>query len=465
MNAGTLVPRQNLEFSRTRIVKSRISRELSLTILIGLCHLPLGVLLYNAGPLALLHPIAIFSLGVVWAFQKRTPLDRVALAVSYLIGAEVLWRMAKTPVPWEFGKYGSAVILSIALIRRRPFKIPNLPVIYFLVLLPACIFTFAELNLGNAREQVSSNLSGPLLLAFSCWFFANLELPPLHLRRLLFAILIPLLSVACTTLFYTVTADDIQFTTESNFATSGGFGPNQVSSMLGLGLFVAICSLVSFKLDTRFKILLGASAVFFAAQSALTFSRGGIYNSVGASLALIFFHFRKFADGAKRITPVLILIAVSYWFVFPVLDNFTDGKLKERFEDTGTSHRTEIARSDLEIFLEFPIWGTGVGLSDDYRRRLYGYGASNHTEFSRLISEHGFFGLAALVSLVGMALVNFRRQRSILGRALVAGVSVWCVLFMINAGMRLAAPSYLWGMAFVTIRGRRRRRRPILSAT
>lgn len=451
MISKSLVYAQQRGLDRVRSLQSRMSREFKLTLLISLAHLPLGVLLYNAGPFAVLHPIAVFSTGMVWAFRRRFKLERVALAVGYLIGTEVLWRMAKVPVPWEFGKYGSAAIIFIALMNRRPFKIPQLPLIYIVALIPACIFPIIELNLSNARDIISFTLSGPLLLAMSCWFFANIKTTPLRLRQMMFAILIPLLSVACTTLFYTVTAEDIHFNTESNFATSGGFGPNQVSVMLGLGVFVATCCLVSFKLDAKFKILLGLSAVFFAAQSVLTFSRGGIYTAIGASLALVFFQFRNVAKGVKRLVPILLLAAVFFWFVFPALDNFTGGKLQERFDDTGTSNRAEIAQLDFEIFFEYPVLGAGVGLADEYRRRLYGYGAGSHTEFSRLISEHGTFGVAALFSLIAMAVINFKRQKSTFGRALVAGVSVWCVLFMINAGMRLAAPSYLWGLTFITI--------------
>ncbi len=451
LSAKSLIYAQPRGIDRLRGLQSRASREFKFTLLISLAHLPLGVVLYNAGLLALLHPIAVFSLGIAWALQKRTKLDRIALAVAYLIGAEVLWRMAKIPVPWEFGKYGSAAIIFIALMNRRPFKVPSSSLIYFLVLIPACIVPFVDLDVSNARAQISSNLSGPLLLAMSCWFFANIKITPLRLRRLMFAILIPLLSVASATLFYTVTAEDIQFTSESNFATSGGFGPNQVSAMLGLGVFVAVCCLVNFKVDTKFKIFLGVTAVFFAAQSALTFSRSGIYSAIGASLAVVFFQFRHVGEGLKRLMPILALAAVFFWFVFPALDDFTGGKLQERFEDTGTSNRVEIAQSDFEIFFENPILGTGVGLADEYRRRLYGYGAGTHTEFSRLISEHGIFGIAALISLSVMAIGNFKRQQSTFGRALVVGLSVWCVLFMINAGMRLAAPSYLWGLTFVTI--------------
>lgn len=451
MNSKRLAYAQPLGIDRLRGLQKRMTREFKFTFLISLAHLPLGVLLYNTGPFALLHPIAVFSLGIVWAFQKRVKLDRVGLAVAYLVGSEVLWRMAKIPVPWEFGKYGSAAIIFIALVRRRPYKVPKWALVYFVVLIPACLSPFIEYDISFARAQISSNLSGPLLLAVSCWFFANVRMTPLQLRRLMFAILIPLLSVACTTFFYTATAEDIVFDTESNFVTSGGFGPNQVSAMLGLGVFVAASCLVIFKTDLKFKVFLGVAAVFFAAQSVLTFSRGGIYNAVGAFLALVFFQFQNLSEAVKRLIPILALVAVFIWFIFPALDNFTGGKLQERFEDTDTTNRTEIAESDFALFSEYPLFGVGVGSASEYRRQLLGTGAGSHTEFSRLISEHGIFGIAALISIFVMAISNLRKQESPFGRALVAGVSVWCVLFMFNAGMRLAAPSFLWGLTFITI--------------
>jgi hypothetical protein len=441
---------------RVRAIRSGKARELKITLLIALAHLPLGVVLYNIGSFALLHPIAAFSVGVVWASKKQYGLDRVALAVGYLVGAEVLWRMASVPVYWEFGKYGSAAIMLIALVSRRRFAIPQLTLVYFIALLPACLLPFIELSISEARDGVSFNFSGPLALAVSCWFFANVRTTPLRLRRLMLAILIPLLSIACATLFFTVTAREISFNTESNFVTSGGFGPNQVSAMLGLGAFIATCCVVNFKIDTKLKLLLGLAAVFFAAQSVLTFSRSGIYNAIGASLVVMLLQFRNLAEGMKRLMPFLALAGIFLWLVFPALDNFTGGKLLERFEDTGTTHRVEIVQSDFEVFSEFPIWGAGVGLGNDYREKLSGYGAGSHTEFSRLISEHGIFGVIALVSLFAMAVINYKRQPSIFGRALVAGASVWCALFMINAGMRLAAPSVLWGLTFVTVISSRR---------
>src|SRR5690606_10905987 len=152
----------------------------------------------------------------------------------------------------------------------------------FLALLPACLVTVAELGPQGAFGTLSANMSGPLCLAVSCWYFSSLRLGGADLRNVFFAAITPLISVAAVTLFYTVTAENIQFNTESNFATAGGFGPNQVSTMLGLGLFLAASALILYPIPRTLKLVLAGLALFFTAQSVMTFSRSGVYNAVGA---------------------------------------------------------------------------------------------------------------------------------------------------------------------------------------
>jgi len=438
-------------FGRFQDVRVHASREFKLVLLLTLVHIPLGLLLYNAGSLAILHPAAAFFVGLKWAFKKQVALGQVALAAGYIVGSEVLWRMAQIPVFWEFGKYGSIAVMTVALVRRSGFQIPKLPLIYFIALIPGCILTFIEFDLGGARSILSSNLSGPLLLVVSCLFFSNTKLSLPMLSRLCFAVLIPLISVACVTLFYTVTIEDISFTGESNLSTSGGFGPNQVSSMLGLGAYISLICLVLFKNTTKIKVYFALAALLCTTQSVMTFSRGGMYNAAGAILLVALWEFRNPAEAWKRFAPVLISLIVFIAFIFPILNNFTGGSLQERFEDTGTSARSEIVESDLAIFLENPLFGVGVGGAYDRREEYLDRKAMTHTEFSRLLSEHGMFGMVAFLSLIAMAVYNVKRQRSNLGRAFVIGAAAWCVLFMINAGMRLAAPSFIWGLTFVTI--------------
>ncbi|MEO8042320.1 MAG: O-antigen ligase family protein [Acidobacteriota bacterium] len=436
---------------RPRSSEGGAAREFRLIVLVTLLHLPLGILLYSAGPLAILHPVIVFVVGLSWALRKQFRMGHVALAVGYLIGSEVLWRMAQIPIPWEFGKYGAAIILIAAIVIRNSHRVPPLPLVYFIALLPSCVLTVLAFDLNEARDILSSNLSGPLLLLLSCWFFSNTRMSLPELRRLGVSILMPLISVSCVTLFYTVSTEEIYFTQESNFATSGGFGPNQVSSMLGLGAFVALLTLIIFRNNTSYKIYFALAALLCTAQSVMTFSRGGIYNALVAILAVSLWELRKPAQSWRRLAPVVVAAVMFLLIIFPILNNRTGGSLQERFEDTDTAKREDIASTDIQIFYENPVLGVGVGLAYDYRERFLGYKAMSHTEFSRLLSEHGAFGVVALLSLLGMSLMNLKRQPSNLGRALVIGASAWSVMFMLNAGMRLGAPAFIWGLTFVTI--------------
>ena len=414
-------------------------------------HLPLGILLYNSSVAAFLHPAIVMTIGLYWAIQKRQPIERVAFVAAYLIGSEVLWRMANAPIFWELGKYGSSLIMIVALFRREHFKIPNSILSYLLFLIPSCFITFAIDDLYWAKDKASFSMSGPICLFASSWFFSHVQLSLPKLKWLMLIITIPLVSVAMTTLFYTLSNPDIEFNTESNLMTSGGFGPNQVSAMLGLGLYATVSAYLLFKNGFKMTVILGILALFFAVQSVLTFSRGGMYAAVGALVIASLFQVDRPGQLIKRLIPVVALAAVFVMVLFPSLDNFTGGKLEERFESVDTTNRADIISSDLDVFWNDPYFGAGVGRSADERYEISQHYALSHTEFSRLLSEHGMLGIFAILSLAIASFFNIKCQKKGIGRALSAGAIAWSCLFMLSAGMRLAAPGFIWGISFVTV--------------
>lgn len=430
--------------------------------LLTLMHVPLGILFYNSGVLAMLHAYGLFAVGMFWALDRRKSLEQVGWVVMYIAGTEVIWRMAQAPIFWEFGKYGSMAIMVVALARRGFSRIPPLPALYLVLLVPSCLITLMENDLSEARTHLSFNMSGPIALAAACCFFSYLRVTPVQLKRLILCAAIPVTSVGVTTLFYTVTANEIQFGTESNFATSGGFGPNQVSAMLGCGVF--LCALCYFTLrNTRFEtIYFFALMVFFAIQSVLTFSRGGMYSALGAILVVVFFRFRRPGSGVGKLLPTIGLGIVFVFLIFPYLNDFTGGNLQTRFEEVDTTRRLDIVDSDMQIFMEHPLVGIGVGQATGYRARYLDYTAPSHTEFSRIIAEHGSLGILGLVILLLSGVANLTRGRQWIQPAVAGGLIAWSSLFMLNSGMRLAAPSILFGASFLTIvaaRSRNRERR------
>ena len=153
----------------------------------------------------------------------------------------------------------------------------------------------------------------------------------------------------------------------------------------------------------------------------------------------------------KKSLSLFFPLRKSTLLVFPFLNEFTGGKLLERFEDREATNRYELVESDLQIFSENPIFGVGVGESAVERTKVFGAEVASHTEFARVVSEHGLFGVFALLAL-GLTLVfNITRQSSGEGKAMVAGMFVWSGIFMLNAGMRLAAPAFILGLSFVTV--------------
>ena len=244
-------------------------KKYRLIIILVLLHIPLGVFIYNQNTLGVIHQIVVFSAAFYCAVQKKIKLERVAIIVAYIVGCDVLWRMAGVSIYWEIGKYGSAFVFLLALSRRQIHQLPILPVLYFAALLPSCFITLNDQDAERARNMLSSGMSGPFLLAVSCIFFANVEIPKAAIRRIMIALILPLLSVAFVTLFFTVSAEQIQFTAESNLATSGGFGPNQVSAMLGAGAFAALLTNQDLAKDLRALVSnLRAHGVLFYRDSA-----------------------------------------------------------------------------------------------------------------------------------------------------------------------------------------------------
>lgn len=89
-----------------------------------------------------------------------------------------------------------------------------------------------------SRQMVSFNLSGPITLGVAGMYFYRRKIPLPQFRRTLLAMLYPIAAMSIFVYFKSGSLEDVEFTTESNFQASGGFGPNQVSTIFGLGIML-----------------------------------------------------------------------------------------------------------------------------------------------------------------------------------------------------------------------------------
>jgi hypothetical protein len=414
-----------------------------------LVHFLLGWSIARVPELAQLQLGLVVALGLWWALVRPSG-ERMGLIAAYLAGAEVLWRMTGVGPLWEFGKYGLIILLGLSLVRAGRLQAPLFALGFFATQLPSTVLPLASLELMDLRNDLSFYLSGPLALTVCTWFFSALRLRSDQVQELYYALLGPVITLGAVTLFGTLTAEKLRFTNNSNFATSGGFGPNQVSAALGLGIVIAFLAFQNRKAGAIVKLWLLVIMLFLTVQCAMTFSRSGIYMAAGAMVAGTFYLVRERRFLGQLAAGVGILILAINFLVLPRLEKMTGGRLTDRFANTRLTGRDRLILADLQAFADHPVFGVGPGQGRHYRQKAYDTAAA-HTEFTRLLGEHGLFGVLAIALLLMMSVQHIRRKGSPGGKAHALSLIAWSFLFMTVSAMRLAAPAFAFGLAAITI--------------
>jgi hypothetical protein len=438
--------------------------KILLLVLFLASHVPLALAMARFPEIATAHAVATLVLGA-WMAVAGGRLERVAMIVAYMVGAEVLWRMNGAQVNWEFAKYAGAAIVILALLRHRRLRPPLLPFAYFVLLLPSVALTFSNEDFSTARDQISFNLSGPFAIFTCAWLFSNVQFSSKDLRSVFIAAIGPAVGVMAIAAAGTFYGTDIVFYDSSNIVSSGGFGPNQVSAILGLGALLALFVAFDRAASRGAQIVMGLAMIGLAAQSALTFSRGGLYEAIGAAAVAACFALKDARLRSRLVPLIVVVFVIGNYFVYPYLDAFTGGQLAVRFQDTALTGRDRLIRADIELWKDNPILGVGPGggraqrgaffMADSGLRmsspKAFAPRLAAHTEFSRLLSEHGTLGLAALLFLVAGTVINVKRAPTAHTAAITAGLACWSALFMVSNGMRLLAPSFVVGIGFAAL--------------
>jgi O-antigen ligase len=172
-----------------------------------------------------------------------------------------------------------------------------------------------------------------------------------------------------------------------------------------------------------------------------------VYIFGASALVAVFFIYRETRQ-RLYITLILLFFLILGYLLLPRLDQFTSGGLSARYADTSTTGRYELTQEELQIFLENPIFGVGPGISA-YLHALLGiqFRTASHNEFTRLLAEHGVFGVAALLLLVYMTIKNFRQASSHTERAMSAALIVWAFATMGYSALRFVAPALMFGLS------------------
>lgn len=409
-----------------------------------LVHIPLGIAARDFSIVSTIHAFMVLLLGVGLAFKGY---ERwVAAWAAYLVGVEVFWRMTGASLPWEFGKYAFVLVVGLAILRSGRFHGATLPGLYAALLIPSAALTIRDIGPRLARGDISFNLSGPLALALGAWFFSRLALPKRDIPLVLVALGGATLCILSDAASSMLGSASLTFRLVSNFEASGGYGPNQVSSMLGLG---ALCFLLLFATargPAWFNGLVLVLCLALLTQAALTYSRGGVYTTAAAAVTGAFFLMRQGRMRKRLLIGGALAVAVALVAVVPWLERLTEGTIASRFADVNVTGRDLLVKADLLTWEENPLLGVGPGMAKANRAILW-RGTAAHTEWSRLLAEHGVLGLGAIFCLLEMARRALSAHRSVLEKTLSAVLLVWAFLFMSHAAMRLVAPAFAIALA------------------
>jgi len=414
-------------------------------------HVLLAVVIRSVPILATIFALGMLGVGLTIVLLKDIKINSIYI-ISYLVGVELFWRMTDANVFYETGKYGVSFLAILALLaaaRDQDWRMPKSPVLYFILLVPSTIFTFSSFDLDLARQYVSFNLSGPLALTICAIYFSRMKIDLTQLKKMVLVIIAPIISVATHVGLSTLSRGIILFRNESNFSTSGGFGPNQVSSVFGLGVLLIFVYLLLEKENRIFKLLLVLLMLTFITQGLLTFSRGGIYlATIAISLAFLV-TIREPKKFVGSLLLIIVLSAVFYWLLVPWLEEFTGGFFVTRFTDFSLTNRPEIALADIQTWLD-NFW-FGVGPGGSYGSRLVNLNVSAHTEFTRMLADHGMMGAISILLLLIFSIRNWLKCKDPVLFGVVTALVIWSMGYLLLNAMRLVAPSFFLGLIFSSV--------------
>ena len=413
-------------------------------------HLGLGLLIFRfsfLSKIALVGAIIYFLWKIV---RKGNCNDDVLVAAGYITGFEVFSRMTGGAFTYEFAKYMVIMFFLVGMFYKG-FNRKSWPYIfYILCLAPGILFSAMNLDYdSNVANAIGFNLSGPVCIGIAALYCYDRKLTSDTLQKILLAVLLPIISMALYLYIYTPNIQDILTGTQSNFEASGGFGPNQVATILGLGMFILFTRLllISNRLTNVIDLAL---LIFISYRGIVTFSRGGIITAGICAVIFFVYYFRK-ANPIKRASlvprAVVILVAVVFTWMYTSFSTF--GLIDKRYANQDaagvekedlTTGRAELLNSELQAFYEHPLTGIGIGKVKEFREEEFGRVSASHNEISRILSEHGIFGLTAL----GIRLKN----RSNL--YLFSFLAFW-FLTINHSSMRIAAPAYIYGLSLISI--------------
>jgi len=405
--------------------------------------------------LALILPIA----GFYVVNKTKNKNNEVLIVAAYMIGIEVFLRMTDGNFNNEYIKFNVIFFMLMGMIYSN-FSTNAFIYWFFLILLiPGILVTATAADYDvDVKKFLIFNLSGPVCLAISAIYTFKRRILFSNLQNIVVAMGLPIITTTVYLFLYNPNVKEVVTGTQSNFETSGGFGPNQVSTILGLGIFVFFTQLILFSKTKKEIFLNGFLLLFVSYRGIVTFSRGGIITAVVMIVCLMFLlYYFSNAKGKTKFSLVFIMTALMAGGIWTYSSFQTSGLIEKRYANQDAAGRTkkdnlggreEIIDSEFKIFMDNPILGVGAGMGKEIRKESFGATVASHNEISRMMSEHGLFGVFGLLVLFLTPFILYVNNRQHL---YFLSFYVFWLLTINHAAMRTAAPAFVYALTLLFV--------------
>ncbi len=425
--------------------------------LLGL-HFAFAFLVYMYRPISTLIMLSVLAYFLFIIIQNENKNNEALMGAAYIAGAEVFFRMTGGMVFYETGKYMVIIFLIIGMFFKGTSS-KTIPFwTYLLILVPGIIVASITMSLeADFRKSIAFNLSGPVCLGVSALYCYYKKIKKEDFQQVILMLLMPLITIMFYLFLYTPTLKEGLINMAGNYAATGGYGPNQISTVLGMGAFLIVTRL--FTIKNRFInvidfILLG----MIGYRAVITFSRGGVFTSLVCMFVFLMLYYYKQSSKEQKKANFKIILLISSIFLIWIFSSIkTFGLIQNRYENRDsagqlkadiTTGRVELVTTELDAFFKFPITGIGVGKGYEYREETLGINIASHNEISRLLSEHGLLGIFALLILIFVPIIFWTKFKN--NYYFLAFMAFW-FLTINHSAMRIALPAFVYGLALLYI--------------
>lgn len=436
-----------------------MTKEEALYLNLILFHVGVGFLVFLFPFVSKIYGYAIFILGPLYIIKKQNKNNEALMAAAYVVGSEVFLRMTGGNPLYEISKYGVMVFIFIGMYFSGFSKGATPYWIFILLLIPGVVLSTFVLNFGtDIKNAIAFNISGPACLATASLYTFRRKIPSDQMNTILLCMGLPI--VACMTYltFYTPNIRDVITSTQSSFETSGGFGPNQVATILGLGMFIFFSRII-LESRTKYMFLINLIvAMNISYRGIVTFSRGGMITGFLMIILLLFFLYSKSNfKGRVKLNYLIVLVSLAMIATWTYTSFQTGGLIDKRYanqdaagrkKESQLTGREDVAKGEIDVFLANPFFGVGVGKGVEVRKAETGDGTLSHDEITRMLAEHGTLGIIGLLILFFTPLFLYIENK--FNMYLLCFVAFW-FLTINHAAMRTAAPAFVYSLSLINV--------------